>query len=312
MRKIKDIFFGGKDILGEVGIEIEMEGENFIMEDLDFWYSRDDGSLRGNPEGKREYVLIRPCKREGVNERLNSLEADLKEFGAKVAPSYRTGVHVHINIRGLSYNELWAFIFTYLMFEEALMKFCGDSREGNLFCLRNKDAEGLMIFIEKAIENKDLSLLYTNNIRYSSMNLKAIKEYGSLEFRGLPFLGDFNNISQWIDILLAIKDWSLTLDSPVRILEQLSLSGGENLAKEVLKTSLFFMPKVDWGYLMLEGARRIQKLVYTNDWEGDSTSLIIKAGLKPIPNVFRQAKPVILRDPIAIELELAEDEEEEE
>ena len=43
MEKVKDMFFRGKNIRGEIGIEIEMEGKGFPMEDLDSWYSREDG-----------------------------------------------------------------------------------------------------------------------------------------------------------------------------------------------------------------------------------------------------------------------------
>lgn len=305
MRKVKNIFFKGEDINGEVGIEIEMEGKGFPLENLDSWYSREDGSLRGDLGCRREYVLIRPCKREGVKQRLDSLQGDLLEVGAKIHSSYRTGVHVHLNIRDMTFNQVWTFIFTYLMLEDAMMKFCGEGREGNLFCLRNRDAENMMTYMEDAIKKEDFRKLHTDEIRYSSMNLKAIQQYGSIEFRGLSFEGDFDSINLWVDLLTAIKDWSLSSKTPIYLLEQLSKLGGDTLAKDIFKGNFFYMPHLDWDEVMLEGIRRVQGLIYLKDWEEEDKSCILKVGLKNEPVLLAQKiKPAMILIPQPMKFEV--------
>ena len=277
MQKVKDMFFKGRNIRGEVGIEIEMEGENFPMEDLDSWYSKADGSLRGAEEDKREFVLIRPCKRADSLARLNSLSADLKEHGSKIVPSYRTGVHVHTNVRDMTFNQVFTYIFSYYMFEDALMEFAGKDRVGNLFCLRARDAEGVGHLLEKAIKTRSLLPLFSDNIRYSSMNLKALKQYGSVEFRGLPFNGDFNQIQSWIQLLLAVKDFSLTVENPKELVALLSKKGGATLAKEVFGDLFPLLPKVDWDVLLLNSVRLVQRLVYLIDWEDNEENIFVVA-----------------------------------
>ena len=284
MEKVKDVFFNGKNIRGEVGIEIEMEGKNLILNDVDNWYSREDGSLRGAREhNSREYVLIRPSKREDTLSKLASLAIDLKEAGATIDKSYRTGVHIHTNVRDFTFNQLFTFIFMYYMFEDVMMEYAGKERVGNLFCLRVRDAEGITTILEKAIKEHSLFYFDTDNIRYSSLNLKSLHQYGSLEFRGLPFNGDFENIQIWIDLLLAIKDASLKIENPREILASLSKKGGDVIAKEVFGDLLIHFPKIDWRDKLLDSVRLVQRLVYLTDWdEKEDNTFVIKTKLEAI------------------------------
>lgn len=280
MKKVRDIFFKGADIRGEIGIEVEMEGANFPLQDINSWYSREDGSLRGDQEdSSREFVLIRPCKREDVANRVASLKSDLEEEQSVINESIRTSVHVHVNIRNLTTVQLYNFIFTYLIFEDLLMKYAGEEREGNLYCLRASDAEYLITEIARAIETKDLRTFNTDNVRYSSMNLKAVVKYGSLEFRGLPFSGDFDSIEVWTKLLLAVKDYALTLDTPRNLVDNISKLGPQRLAKDVFKDLIDILPQGHWN-TMIEGVRRIQKLVYMTEWNEDATYYTINTKLE--------------------------------
>jgi len=299
MKKVKDMFFRGKNIRGEIGIEIEMEGKNFPMEDLDSWYSQEDGSLRGLEEDKREFVLIRPCKRDDTLARLNSLATDLEEHGSKIVPSYRTGVHVHTNVRDFTFNQVFTYIFSYYMFEDVLMQFAGDDRVGNLFCLRARDAEGVGELLTKSIKQRKLLPLFSDNIRYSSMNLKALKQYGSIEFRGLPFNGDFQQIETWIKLLLAVKDFSLTVDNPKELVALLSKKGGATLAKEVFGDLFPLLPKVDWDVLLLNSVRLVQRLVYLIDWEDNEDNIfVVKTALvKPAHKEFEEMPVEVVPPP---------------
>lgn len=296
MHKIKDMFFRGSNIRGEIGIEIEMEGKKFPLDSQGAWDSTGDGSLRGRVDEKREYVLTKPCKREDTLTVLSQLSSRLTSYGSTICPSYRTGVHIHTNIRNMTFTQAINYILSYYIFEDALMQYAGKDRIGNLFCLRVADAEGVLILLENAIKQKDLSLLHTDNIRYSSLNLKAIKTYGSLEFRGMPFNGDFHSIETWITLLLCVKDFSLTLKDPTELVALLSEKGGDNLAREVFGNMFQIFPKIDWDSTMLNSVRLIQRLAYIIDWE--ENHILIPTKLKPI--VAKEQPEVRWEEPQAV------------
>jgi len=118
---------------GEVGIEIEVEGENLSQRLAKYWRVERDGSLRGGEAA--EYVLIAPLKREEYKKALDYLAAAMKKRGAKIENSGRAGVHVHLNFQDVAARNVANMVCLYMMYEDALTNFCGDGRTGNLFCL---------------------------------------------------------------------------------------------------------------------------------------------------------------------------------
>ncbi len=133
--------------------------------------------------------------------------------------------------------------------------------------------------IGKAIEQQSLGCLHSDNIRYSSMNLKALKEYGSIEFRGLPFSGDFDQIEVWTKLLLAVKDYSLTLETPRNLVENISKLGCKKLGEEVFKGLAEHLKVPNWNS-MLDGVRLVQKLIYLNEWKDETNYIKLKTNLE--------------------------------
>jgi len=218
-------------IEGEVGIEVEVEGRNLPRSDIGrLWNTTTDGSLRGE---SREFVLDKPCGREQVGQVLEVLRARLEEFGAEVIPSNRCGVHVHINCQNLTTSQVVSFITTYMCLEEVLVKWCGQERVGNLFCLRTSDAEGMMKYIHRFIRTGRIHQLYTDRIRYASVNMKALPNYGSLEFRAMRSDLTPGVIEKWVAMLLAVKDYSLDKRSD-EIIGQFSMKGPQDFFNDVL------------------------------------------------------------------------------
>src|SRR3546814_18812942 len=86
----------------------------------------------------------------------------------------------------LTMTQLYSFMTVYLILENVLVGWCGHSRCGNLFCLRASDAEWLLTSIRAAAEGRTFKhSLHSDNLRYASMNVKALGDYGSLEFRAM-------------------------------------------------------------------------------------------------------------------------------
>lgn len=244
----------------EVGIEVEMEGENLPTgTPITGWRQESDGSLRGN---SCEFVLARPVHRDQVKRSLNILHKALKGSGAKLAKTDRCGVHVHVNVQDLEFQQLINFVLLYLAFEEILVKYCGEDREGNLFCLRATDADYILAELLKSKKKSTLSNISNDTFRYASVNLAALAKYGSVEFRSLKTPDDVNSIDDWVSLLLAVKDFSLTFNDSKEIVEGFSRNGEIPFAKKVFG-SLFTKIKCDnFGEMLRNGVRRIQDIAY--------------------------------------------------
>ncbi len=260
---VADQFFGGEKISGEVGIEIELEGHPLptgvtgkIPKEKRYWVVTPDGSLRGEAA---EYVLARPVDRKDVKAALDQLAHNLE--GVELEDSGRAGVHVHINVRDLTMVQMFTFVLLYLVFERVLVRFCGEQRQGNLFCLRVEDAEYLSYALHRAIKTRGYSHLSSDELRYASINLTALSKYGSLEFRAMRSPVAHEVIEQWVELLLALKDSACKFTDPEDLLIGVSQQGGIDFARQILGDKQLILGDVDWNSEVMDGLRRIQPSV---------------------------------------------------
>ena len=208
MKKLYELLHVKKEV-GDVGVEIECEGEGLkAIEDFG-WTSVSDGSLRGEfPKRSCEWVLEKPVLIQDVKSYLQEL---LKfQSKAKFKFSFRTSVHIHINVQELTVDQIINMMYTYLLCETALMNKCGKSRIGNRFCLRLDDAESLSFQLQSLIRNSG-HFLFRNPgdaVRYASMNISSIWKYGSLEFRGMEGNLDPDRITNWAQTLVNIRSFA--------------------------------------------------------------------------------------------------------
>jgi len=254
---------------GDVGIEIEVEGRNLPHTD-EYWSVTHDGSLRGDePDSALEYVLRRPMSLSKSFEALDYLGHQLTQKNVSVIDSGRCGVHVHVNVQKLTMVELYNFITLYLVLEPLLIKFCGDSREGNLFCLRAEDAEYLLHILALAAEEQVFREHFaTDNLRYAAMNLKATAQYGSLEFRAMRGTTDMQLIKDWASILVGLREAAKNYHDPREIVMDMSAGGGEAFLRNNLgEYAELFLQYNDWEHSLLHGARLAQDVAYSGDWE---------------------------------------------
>lgn len=199
-----------KKCAGDVGIEIECEGQNLKYVESGGWCTEDDNSLRGvYPEQRCEWVLVKPIPIRDVFPSIQYL-ADL-QAESEINFSFRTSTHIHVNVQQLEFDEVINMVYTYLLCETVLMNYCGDSRIGNRFCLRMEDAEGFSNYFQKIIKNGAHSLRMLNpndQIRYAAINLEAMWKYGSLEFRGMEGTLDSTRIHNWASALVNIRTFA--------------------------------------------------------------------------------------------------------
>jgi hypothetical protein len=225
---------------GSVGVEIEVEGRNLKHTATTFWKFERDGSLRGGfPENACEYVLKDPIVPSKIPAALKELSDSLKE--SELNFSIRTSVHVHINICNLTEPQLTNMIYTYLLLEDLFLAYCGKERQGNRFCLRARDAEGVFIVLKKMIDGGVKSLQGRDGFReqrYSALNLQSIWSYGSLEFRGMRGTLDCQVLQNWIDALLSLRDFACKFENAKAIHNHLIDLGEEEFALDVLGKDL--------------------------------------------------------------------------
>lgn len=196
---------------GSLGVEIEIEGANLpaggYLEGIEVpsgsvWQAKNDGSLRNG----LEYVLSQPCKVEEVGPLIHGLYEVFKKRGTRLTPSNRCSIHVHYNVGGLKVNTVTSIIALWTIFEEPLLRWWGQERFKNHFCLSSKDESGSLTAWESFLTTGRLP--EQTGLRYTALNLVAIKKYGSLEFRGGGAVSVPEKGVVWTQFLYALCEYA--------------------------------------------------------------------------------------------------------
>lgn len=243
MTQLFQILKNNAPVVGDFGIEIEVEGARLLDINTEIWRTEHDGSLRN---GGKEYVFTRPLPRDKVKKALGVLAMRLKN--AELVFSSRTSVHVHMNMTEATHEDIINTIYTYLLLEEPLVTYCGRSRKGNRFCLRLQDAEGMLEILSNVFGGNITSFLNVerDSLRYASINIEALQKYGSLEFRAMRGTLDVDTIDKWVEALSRIKTFAKSVKSPAEIYNKYISSSPREFLKEVLGDihQLFVYPKL--------------------------------------------------------------------
>lgn len=279
---------------GDVGIEIEVEGKN-LPHVSKYWKMEKDGSLRG--EENMEYVLAKPSSMKEAELALKYLAVQYKQSESVIDDTVRAGVHVHINVQHLNMLELYSFMSIYLILEEMLVKYCGEFREGNLFCLRAMDAEFLLHKLQEAARTRRFGPLVDDNLRYASMNVKALGTYGSLEFRAMRGTEDLTLIYQWASILFNLREVAKTFKDPQEVISFFSVNQHEGFIERCLgEHAPLFMDQPGWKESMSRGMRHAQTIAFCVDW----MKFAKQEELNPFEKVAHKAGDMAwLNEPIA-------------
>lgn len=235
MKKLHELLGKKKPIPGDIGLEIEYEGTKFQDVLTDVWKTVDDGSLRGLfPTNRGEYVLNRPIPSDRVKDALNDLKAAIPNAVPNF--SFRTSVHVHVNVQDMDEEQVISFIYAALLLEEPLVNFCGNTRKGNRFCLRIQDADFSLHTLSQMFRNGfESALRFTeNHIRYAAINLASLKKYGSIEFRSMRGTLDADVLSTWALALVSIRNFACHQKSCLDVHDEFVRRGPRGFLEHVL------------------------------------------------------------------------------
>jgi len=218
MNTIRDLIGAGegpahrasnKLVLSEcgVGVEVELEHTHRLCLPSRPWRVVDEGSLH---QDGLELIFYVPLAGRDITEALATLEAHCEDSGVTVGND--TSLHVHIDVRDLTCQQVWKFMMLHTMFESALFNFCGgETREANIFCIGTKYAPDKIQRYSEALaallagRERAFITSLNNAGRYSSMNTESVHRFGSLEFRGHRGEWRAAPVLRWINILQCLK-----------------------------------------------------------------------------------------------------------
>lgn len=247
-----------------VGVEIEMENRaRFVPSDVfdKYWRREEDGSLRN---GGMEVVFRNPYKGKDVVEALTAAE----KATAKCIFSFRCGLHVHIDCRDLTSAQLRSFVMLYVLFEPVIMPLCGDGREESNFCVPVGYNTGLLDALGSRASIQSIAGRGRDDFgRYSALNLQAFLRYGSLEFRAMQGTGNAQEILDWINILLCLKEYGKTRPKLREMLVGASDGAPHELMGAVfdqeLSEKIFSVAGAEFNTRLVQGARNLQYVLHT-------------------------------------------------
>jgi hypothetical protein len=200
-----------------------------------FWVAKPDGSLRGNG---MEFVLREPL----FGEDLYTAVKWLCEWAAKnnFECNYRTGLHVHIDVRNMDEDELISMLVYYALYEKVIFDWVGDDREGSNFCMPFYIAELVLEDIVRALRANDQMREMAKKIdRYAGLNVNPLSKFGSVEWRHLQTTTDFERVLTWINICQSFKKYARkNALKPTELLAELSSKSPEGLFLAILGPTL--------------------------------------------------------------------------
>lgn len=199
--------------INKVGVEVEVE--NLISPpNIRGWRLERDGSLRNNGY---EYVFHTPVGGQTAIDRLRDLEESLKTIKPQIQLNERGSVHVHVDVRDLTWEQAMQMFLLYLVVESYLFNLCGKGRDDNIYSLALYKGEDQIDKFKWIYQNgaRDENLNEDTWTKYSAINLIALKTFGSIEFRGHEATIDSDRIVNWINHLLHLKEFVLDSNKDV-------------------------------------------------------------------------------------------------
>lgn len=203
-----------------VGIEVEVENTK-MFDNLTLWTSTEDGSLRNNG---LEYVS-KPVRGKMIEMALRELVHALKSKAPKHEFSDRTSIHVHLNVRHMSVEQLANFILVYLALEPIFFKYTegipNSNRRENNYCVPIEDSKSHLSLLHNlgnyyhSKDTKWLKRLVEEWKKYTAFNLIPILNQGTVEFRHMGGTMDVPYIMTWINMILSMRKYVRTTPTEV-------------------------------------------------------------------------------------------------
>jgi hypothetical protein len=213
-----------------------------------------DGSLR---ESGMEFTFKEPYAGTRILAAIDAMDDASRAFG--FTASYRTSLHVHLDLSDLAYpKDAHRIAALYALVEPVLYKFVGQNRDGCNYCIPwyanphhyIKYATILKPY-KKALEGElhDYGLKLGQDLmgnksshKYAGLNLMSLGQFGTMEFRQAPVNMQKEKILAWINILMRIKKYAMEVGwEPEELPFQVKGRGSVEFMERVFRTESNFL-----------------------------------------------------------------------
>lgn len=185
------------------GIEVEVEEVRYPeiqSYNKSYWNITQDNSLRNNGY---EFVSL-PLKAKLLENALTQLQRSLPPSHSF---SPRTSVHVHMNVRDLTIEQICSLVILYVTCENLLFNWVGHERDKSIFCIKLLETN-YRTSILNLLEHTSHTIYNWN--KYTALNLHPIQSIGTVEFRHMEGNIDIPRILTWINFLSSLKAYTKT------------------------------------------------------------------------------------------------------
>jgi hypothetical protein len=271
---------GRAKVEGDIGLELEVEAKRPLPVFREgTWIAKHDGSLRGLG---MEYVTNGPIaadhtKRTKLDELIAAIEPSKPDH-----ESPRTSFHVHVNVREHTLTEMYTAACCYWLVDNLMTRYCGPDREGNVFCLRLKDAEQVIKSITLGLHDTVRPFRqFDNRIRYASQNLAAVPLHGTLEYRNMRGTLDPAIMDRWSTALYKLVNRAKEYKRPDILMDTVYEDKGyRNFLRNLFGWDFAYdLMQGDYADMIEENVGIVMELAYSQDW--DKWEKRIDKNLKP-------------------------------
>lgn len=205
-----------------IGVEIEVETYPGVVHPtnlIPYWNKIRDGSLRNG----NEYVLSQPLKGDALSRAIYEL------FHEAVLTRSTTGsTHVHIDMmeESTTPETIKVMVMLAYILEPAVFAIADPGREWCGYTNKLSSAPDALIGSVFATDDdesyRELRLLCGDNYRvgrYYGLNLLALQEHGSIEFRYFPTATSVDDVIEWVSLVQSFKKAALELGTISQLLD---------------------------------------------------------------------------------------------
>ena len=217
--RLMDRLPGILDLDAVLGIEVEAEqvADSLILHPVHGWTVINDSSLRN---GGREFITA-PVTPLMAKHLIAALWASFKQHQPDF--SWRTSIHVHLNMRNERVSQVINNLLLYTLFEDSLFTFIGNSRRQSNFCVPVQETHMAYYVSELLSGEETLPHVINAWSKYTALNIRPLTQNdhaggmgdatssggkGTFEFRHLEGTMDAAKVINWINLLLCIQRYS--------------------------------------------------------------------------------------------------------
>ena len=254
----------------KVGLELELEGlgdkafEIFGNGEVPNFSAKTDGSLQGGAE----LVSVLPMSFDMALDSVDCVFDTMRKHRLRPRVSHRTSTHVHLNMQDKTMRQVYTFAACFGMLENLLTAWCGEDRDGNLFCLRTCDAKAVVFEHRRVLRGGVPN--YNDSHRSMALNFAALPRFGTLELRCMGGAEDATSVKKWLMILEGILTVSESMTAPCDAVRLMSSDGFDALIDTLVpdpKLRAELKAIEGWEDKILDSARATQIWASTAPWD---------------------------------------------